>query len=65
MKENHKLCIKNNKLVLKRHQRLKSEQHNVFTEEINKIELSSNDDKIMKSIDWIEIYAYETSKYST
>ena len=53
------------KLVLKRHQRLKSEQHNVFTEEINKIELSSNDDRIMKSIDWIEIYAYETSKYST
>ena len=65
MKKNHKLCIKNNKLVLKRHQRLKSEQHNVFTEEINKIELSSYDDKIMKSIDWIEIYVYETSKYST
>ena len=35
---------------------------NVFTEEINKIALSSNDDKIMQSIDSTEIYAYGTSK---
>ena len=28
----------------------KSEKHNVFTEETNKIALSSNDDKGMKSI---------------
>ena len=38
------------------------EMHNGFTEEINKIELSSNDDKRMQSIDWIEKYAYGTSK---
>ena len=30
---------------------------NVFTEEINKIALSSNDDKRMQSIDSIETYA--------
>ena len=35
---------------------------NVFTEEINKVDLSSNDDKRIKSIDSIEPYAYETSK---
>ena len=35
--------------------------HNVFTEEINKISLSSNDDKRMQSIDSIEAYAYGTS----
>ena len=35
---------------------------NVFTEEINKVDLSSNDDKRIKSIDSIESYAYETSK---
>ena len=35
---------------------------NVFTEEINKIALSSNDDKRMQSIDSIETYAYGTSK---
>ena len=39
--------IKNDKLILKTQQRFKSERHNVFTEEINKIALSSNDDKRM------------------
>ena len=34
-----------NKRILKTKQRFKSERHNVFTEEINKIALSSNDDK--------------------
>ena len=43
-------------------QRFKIERHNVFTEEINKIALSSNDDKRMQSIDSIETYAYGTSK---
>ena len=43
-------------------QRFKSETHNVYTEEINKIALSSNDDKRMQSIDSIETYAYGTSK---
>ena len=37
--------IKNNKLILKIKQRFKSENHNFFTEEINKTALSSNDDK--------------------
>ena len=36
--------------------------HNVFTEEINKIALSSNDDKRMESFDLIETYTYGTSK---
>ena len=41
---------------------LKNERHNVFTEGINKVVLSSNDNKRMKSIDSIETYAHETSK---
>ena len=41
----------NNKVILKTQERFKSERHNVFTEEINKIALSSNDDKRMQSID--------------
>ena len=43
-------------------ERFKIERHNVFTEEINKIALSSNDDKRMQSFDSIETYAYGTSK---
>ena len=39
----------------------KSERHTVFTEKINKIALSSNDDERMQSIDSIETYAYEMS----
>ena len=48
--------------MLKTQLRFKSERHNVFTKEINKIALSSNDDKRMQSIDSIGIYAYGTSK---
>ena len=40
----------------------KSERHNVFTEKISKIALTSNDDIRMQSIDLIETYAYGTSK---
>ena len=50
------------KVILKAQQRFKSETHNVFTEVINKIALSSNDDKITQSIDLIDSYAYGTSK---
>ena len=42
--------------------RFKSERRNVFTEKINKIALSSNDDKRMQSIDSIKTYADGTSK---
>ena len=52
-----KEIIKYKKVILKTQQRFKSERHNVFTEEINKVALSSNDDKIMQSIDLIETYA--------
>ena len=48
--------------ILKIQKRFKSEKHNVFTEQINKIALSSNDVKIIQSIDSIETNAYRTSK---
>ena len=50
--------MKSNKLILKPQQRFKSERHDVFTEEIKKADLSSNDDKRMQSIDSIETYTY-------
>ena len=58
----YKEFIRNNKVILKTQQRFRSEKHNVFTEEINKIALSSNDDERMQSIDSVETYAYGTSK---
>ena len=47
---------------MKTQQRFRSERHDVFTEEINKIALSSNYDKRMQSIDSIKTCAYGTTK---
>ena len=41
------------KTYTKTQQRFKSKRHKVFTEEINKTALNSNDDKRMQSIDSI------------
>ena len=40
-----KNCLSENKTKLKSQQRFKSEGHCVYTEEVNKIALSSNNDK--------------------
>ena len=44
-KRKHKELVKNKELKLEIQQRFESERYNVFTDEINKIALSSNDDK--------------------
>ena len=54
-------CLLNNEIVLKSHQRFKSESNDVHTEEINKIALSSNDDKRLQTFDRITSYPYVTS----
>ena len=46
-------CLLKNEIILKSQQRFKSEAHNVYTEEINKIALSSNDDKRLQTFDRI------------
>ena len=56
--EDKKRFIKNNKLISKTQKRFRNEKSNVFTKEINKITLSSSNDKIIESIDSIETYAY-------
>ena len=48
---------------MKTKKRFRSEKHNVFNEEINKIDLSSNFGKRVQSIDSIETYAKGTGKY--
>ena len=54
-------CLLNNKVVLKSQQSFKSERHDVYTEEANKIALSSNDDKTLQTFDKITTYLYRTS----
>ena len=57
----YKDCLLNNEFVLKSQQRFKSERHDVYTEKINKIALSSNDDKRLQTFDRITLYPYGTS----
>ena len=63
LKVDQREFIENDKLILKTQQRFKSESQNAFIEEINKIALSSNDDKRMQSTDTKETYAYKINKY--
>ena len=46
----------NNKIILKSQQRFKSDYYEVYTEEVNKIALSSNDDKRLQTFDKITTY---------
>ena len=41
---------------------VKSQKREKFTTEVKKIALNTSDDKIIQSINSIEVYAYETSK---
>ena len=54
----YKDCLFKNEIILKSQRRFKSEAHNVYTEEMNKIALSSNDDKRLQTFDkMLEMYA--------
>ena len=61
--ENYIDCLFNNKIILKSQQKFKSDHHKVYTEEVNKIALSSNDDKRLQTFNIIEIYPYGTNAF--
>ena len=63
MFENYKTCFFNNKTVCRSQQRFKSYYHDVHTEELNKIPLSSNDDKRLQTFDSIKTYLYGTNVF--
>ena len=56
--EDYKKCLFSNGKVLKSQQRFKSENHSVYTENINKIALSCDDDKRTVTSDRITSYPY-------
>ena len=63
MFENYKDSLFNNKTILKSQLRFKSDHHNVYTEEVNKIALNSNDDKRLQTFDRVTTYPYETNAF--
>ena len=56
-------CLLNNKTIPKWQQRFKSDCHNVYTAQTNKIALSSNDDKRLQTFHKIATYPYGTNAF--
>ena len=54
--KNYKDSLLNNEIVIKSQHRFRNDHHKVYTEEINKIALSSNDDKRIQTFDRITAY---------
>ena len=58
MFDNYSECLKEKKENIKISTKIKSDGHDVYTEEINKIALSYNDDKRLIAYDGITTYPY-------
>ena len=56
--DDYKKCLLNDKVILKSQQRFISNKHDVYTEDVNKIALSNDDDKRIVSPDKISSYPY-------
>ena len=54
----YKDCLFNSNIILKSQERFKSKLHNVYTEEVNKVALSSSDDKRVLTSNKITSYPY-------
>ena len=63
MFENYTDCLFNDRIILESQQRFKSDYQNVYTEQINKIALSSNDGKILQTFDKITTYRFGTNAF--
>ena len=56
--DDYKKCLLNDKVILKSQQRFISNKHDVYTEDVNKIALSNDDDKRIVSSNKITSYPY-------
>ena len=63
MFENYADCLFNTKIILKSQQRFKSDHHEVYTEEVNKIVLNSNDDKRLQTLHRVTTYPHGTNAF--
>ena len=63
MFENYEDSLFNNSTILKSQLRFKSDHHNVYTKEVNKIALNSNYDKRLQTFDRVTTYPYETNAF--
>ena len=61
--QNFKDCLFNNKNVYSSQERFKGYNHDVYTEEVDKIAFSSIDDKRLQTFDRIRTYPYGTNVF--
>ena len=61
--ENYKDSLFNNKAMMRSQLRFKSDHHNVYTEEVNKIAPNSSDNKRLQTFDRITTYPYGTNTF--
>ena len=63
MFENYKDALFNDKIIIRSQQRFRNYNHKVYTEEVNKIALSSNDDKRIQTYDKVTTFPYGTNVF--
>ena len=63
MFKDYKDCLFYDKIILQSQQRFKSDHHNVYTEQVNKMMLISNDDKRLQTFDKTTTYPYRTNTF--
>ena len=63
MFENYVDALFNDEVIIRSQQRFRSYNHNVYTEEVNKITLSSNDDKRIQTYDKVTTFPYGTNVF--
>ena len=63
MFENSKDSLYDNKTIIQSQLRFKSDHHNVYTEEVNKIALNGNDNKRLQTFDRVTTYPYGTNAF--
>ena len=58
--KNYRDSLFNDEVIIRSQQRFRSDHHRVYTEEVNKIALSSNDDKRLQTFDKVTTFPYGT-----
>ena len=58
MFKNYKDSLFNDEVIIRSQQRFRSDHHRVYTEEVNKIALSSNDDKRIQTFDKVTTFPF-------
>ena len=63
--EDYKKCVFSGKKQMRKMNVIRSHRHDIFTEEVNKVALSANDDKRIILKDGIRTLAYGSTLYGT